>query len=165
MRPFPFTLVLLSSLLSVGAVSTANAWDPDGAPRASSIEDLVRERLENGGPALPSYVIIPSVVVEGFDLVTLERISRSRWLAEAELLIDHGPPAPSVIGFERVRRGRYELLIERRGAAFVLLKISAAGRIHPLPGVQSGGYLSPKAGRRRIPIQVPTSAAANQSQP
>ena len=71
-----------------------------------------------------------------FELVELDQVSPSRWHAETELVFDFGPPPPAVLGFERVRRGRYWLVLTRQGEPFELLRFAPIAEVRPLPALQ-----------------------------
>jgi len=70
-----------------------------------------------------------------FRLLDLVPLSPERWRAEVALLFDHGPapraaPAP---GYERLRAGRYQLVIGARDGALALVRVTPKGGIHLLP--------------------------------
>ena len=127
------SLTVLSLLLAFGLSLAASAFDRAGEPNAASIERLLREAQAGEAPGLPSLLSLRDAAILDVELLELERIAPSRWVAEIVLLADYGPPPPSVLGFERLRRGRYRLLLEQDGAELGLLRISPMGRVHALP--------------------------------
>ena len=135
MRLFPLVAVSLLVSLTFGPAASAGERDEWHAPKTPSIEQLVRERLENDASSLPSFVIGPKARIEAFDLIWIEQVQSTRWIAEVEMLLDFGPPLAAVIGYERRRRGIYELVLEQRDGDLTLTRISPKGRLHPLPGV------------------------------
>ncbi len=106
MRPLFADLAIVSVLLSIGFSPPAPASDNLGVPTPASIETLLRERLAEDDTSMPSLIPYKNAVLMEFGLVVLDWVSSSRWHAEIDLLFDFGPPPPSILGFERQRRGR-----------------------------------------------------------
>ncbi len=120
-------------LLAVSFATPAPASDKLAQPTAASIEKLLRDMRAKGEPELPSMIPLKYAVLMEFGLVSLHQVSPSRWQAEIELLVEFGPPPPSILGFERMRRGRYWLVLNRQGERWGMSRFSPIARIHLLP--------------------------------
>ena len=120
-------------MLAVSFATPAPASDKLARPTAASIEKLLRDMLAQDELELPSMIPLKHAVLMEFGLVDLYHVTPSRWQAEIELLVDFGPPPPSILGFERVRRGRYWLVLNRQGERLGMSRFSPIARIHLLP--------------------------------
>ena len=133
MRPLTIMLALVSLLILPGFSALEPASEASARPTEQSIEALLRDALAREEVALPSLLPFKSARMMEFGLVTLERVTSSRWHAETEMVFDFGPPPPAVLGFERLRRGQYRLVLERVGEVWRLKRFTPMGRVHPLP--------------------------------
>lgn len=109
----------------------AFASDRSYAPTSLQIENLLRESLSDGRTYVP--LMYRKAVLKKFKLLKLEGISQSRWYAKIELLFDFGRLPPTIVGFERLRSGRYWLAIQAQGKRLVLTRFSPISEIHLLP--------------------------------
>ena len=133
MRPLTIVLALVSLLVLPGFSALAPASETAVRPNERSIEALLRSALARDEVALPALLPLKSARMMEFALARLERVTSSRWHAETEMLFDFGPPPPAVLGFERIRRLQYRLVLERDGEAWRLKRFTPMGRVHPLP--------------------------------
>lgn len=120
-------------LLSVGLTSPAPASERLATPTAASIESLLRDMLVEDDLDMPSLMVLQDAMLLDFELVVLDQVSPPRWHAEIVLLFDFGPPPPSILGFERIRRGRYRLVLKQHGTDLGLSRFTPVARVHPLP--------------------------------
>ena len=134
MRSLLISLAVVPMLLSVCFNTPALASDNLAVPTAPSIEKLLRERLADDDFRMPSLFLYKSAVLMAFRLVNLDQVSSSRWHAEIELLFDYGPPPPSIVGFDRIRIGRFRLVLNQQDERFELVRFSPIATVHPLPG-------------------------------
>lgn len=156
MRPLLTSLAVLSLALSLGCTSPAPQADKPTVPTAASIEQLLRDRLApieviSLGPMplnllktilpyptvprarLPSLTPYKKMELMAFKLLDLVPVSASRWQAEIEVQFDFGPPPPAVLGFQRLHRLRFHLLVKQRGERLALLRFAPVAGLHPLP--------------------------------
>ncbi len=134
MRPLLISLTVVSMLLSVCFKTPALASHKMAVPTAPSIEKLLREWLADDDFRMPALFPYKSAVLMAFRLVNLDQVSSSRWHAEIELLFDFGPPPPSIVGFERIRLGRYRLVLNQQDERFGLVRFSPVATVRLLPG-------------------------------
>lgn len=143
MRSLLTGLAVLSLLLPLGCATPVPQADKQAAPTAASIEQLLRDRLailvallpNRTMPAVrpPSLAAYRKAKLLDFKLVELDSVTSSRWIAKIEAEFDFGPPPPAVLGFERTRRGRFDLLLKQKGTRLTLLRFTPLARLYPLP--------------------------------
>ena len=126
-------VLCLSFLLIAVLPSKAPASDRVSEPTAAEIEWLVRTAISEEHDRLPSLLPLRGADLLKFRLVSRDRTSATRWQTVIDLLLDFGPPTSSVLGFERIRAGRYWLVIDNNDGRFELWRFSPVGRVHPLP--------------------------------
>jgi len=107
--------------------------DDQAAPTAAGIEKLLRESLAKDDFSLQGMVGFKNAALLEFELVKLEQLSPSRWRAATNLVFVFSPPPASIKGFERVRRGRYQLVLGQQGEQFGLVRFSPTATLHLLP--------------------------------
>ena len=131
MRAVPIGFLALSMLLSACVTNGEPSLQQAAVPDATSIERVLRDKLADdaGRPGLNPY---EKAVLKEFRLVELEQVSSTRWYAQTELLFDYGPAPASVIGFERTRRGYFELRLDRQDAQLRLTRFTPVGTVQPL---------------------------------
>ncbi len=144
-RSLPVALLLSCFAVSVLASDRSS-------PSSAGIERLVRDALAKDEVELPSLLPLRNATLLDFRLVGLQQASQTRWLAMIDMLFDFGEPSPFVIGFQRVRHGRYRLVLQQQNGQLELTRFTPVARIHPLPVERSwlGG------GRIREPDPTPS---------
>lgn len=133
MRSLLTSLVALSFLLGVAITSPLVASDRSSRPSASSIEQLLRELLAKRSGEPRSLIPYRDAELMAFGLVVLDRLSESHWYAEIDATFDFGPGPKAVLGYERVRGGRYEVFIKQHDGTWRLQRFNPKGRVQPLP--------------------------------
>ena len=133
MRELWSSLAAVAVLLLVGCAGPAPPSQELGMPTAASIEGLVREKLAKDDFENSLQNPFKKPVLLNFGLVELDQVSPTQWHAEIELSLDFGPPPPSIVGFQQIRRGRYELMLKPQGKRWALFRFHLIGRVHPLP--------------------------------
>ena len=131
---FPTILLAVASLmLAASFAPPASAADRQTAPSAERIEMLLRDWLadEKGAGAMPSAYAGAELL--DFRLVGLEPLASGRWFADTELSFDFGPPPSGVIGYQRRRQGRYQLMLDRRERGLGLIRFTPRGSVLYLP--------------------------------
>ncbi len=137
MRPLLLSAAVASLLLTGCAQAVELVTGEPAPPTASTIEDLVREHLASGGHSPQPFFQNEKAALMKFKLIDLSQVTPSRWNAEAELTIDYGPRPASVVGFQQVRTGRYELVVSRQDEQLVLMRFSQLGTVRTLPAAVS----------------------------
>lgn len=127
-------LTVATVLLAASLNLPACASDRPGQPSAASIETLLREALASDAVELPSLIPFKEARLMKFELVELDPGSSGRWHVESDLQFDFGPLHPSVVGFERIRSGRYRMVLKRKDAGLELIRFYPVGSVRPLPG-------------------------------
>ncbi len=131
--PTLLALLCISFLLISVLAPKAPASDQVSEPTAAEIEWLVRTAISEENDKLPSLLPLKSAELLKFRLVSRNRTSSTTWQAEIDLLFDFGPSPSSVLGYQRVRAGRFRLVIDHNDGRFELSRFSPVGRVHPLP--------------------------------
>ena len=129
-----------------------SASDRSALPGSASIEQLVREALSADAVELPSLLPLRNAGLLDFRLIGLQQQSPERFIAMIDMVFDFGKQPPFVVGFERVRHGRYRPVVQRRGTRLELTRFTPVVRIHPLPVDRSW----PGGGRIREPDPIPS---------
>lgn len=80
-----------------------------------------------------SLMAFENAEILDIDLVRQERLSGFQWVVEIELEADFGPAPAAVIGFERMRRGRYRLILARPDGQLKLRRFTPIAQIESLP--------------------------------
>ena len=133
MRAVLIGLLCMSMLLSACATGAGPASEQAAVPNAASIERILRDKLADDDPGRPGLNPYGNAILMEFRLVDLERVSSTRWFAQTELLFDYGPAPASVMGFERTRRGRFELRLDQQDAQLRLTRFTPVGTVQLLP--------------------------------
>ena len=121
-------------MLLIANITTVQAASDDSEPPTEmQIESFLRKALANEDSRVPPAYW--SATLMDFELQKLEWITPSRWVVETELQFDFGPPPPTVLGFERLRRGRYRLILYRESGQLQLKRFSPMDGIRLLPRV------------------------------
>lgn len=133
MRPILTYLAGIAMLLYVGAVTPVSALGQYSEPDAAAIEKLVRDTLGREEYGLPSLLPYKNAALIEFELLSLEQVTSSHWHARIQMLFDFGLPPPSIVGFKRIRRGSYRLVLKRQDGRLTMRRFTPVGRVYLLP--------------------------------
>lgn len=130
-----FRMTLCGILMAVFAGCTATAPSADRFEKLTEpmITDLLFKALKQNPVEPYPLTALKNAEVTDIDLIRQDRVSGSLWVAEIELEADFGPAPSAVIGFERVRRGRYALVITRPDGQLKLQRFTPIARVESLP--------------------------------
>ena len=127
--------LLVAGLALSTAAGPAFASERIEPPRPGVIETLLRAALEDGTPGRrTSLLSFDSAELLDFGLLELERVSPARFDARVDLKLDFGPAPEGVLGYERMRRGLYELELRHNGANWTLQQLTPLATTRPMPG-------------------------------
>ncbi len=127
LRPGPRTAVAAGLFMLLASLAAA----AEDRPTASQIETLLRDALTNNRIFVPSFY--RNAKLKDFELLKLEGVASSRWYADVEMLFDFGILPPTIVGFDRERRGRYTLILQRQDTRLELLRFTPNAKVHLLP--------------------------------
>ena len=123
--------ILLLACQSVPMV----AADGTAPPTASTIADTLRRSLTEGRMSAWAMTDYRTAELKDLALLALDPLTPTRWSADVAVRFDFGARPPGVIGFERERLGRYQVLLERAGGGWVVRRFYPLGEVRPLPDV------------------------------
>ena len=122
-------------LMAAGwGLSAVSAGEP-APPTASEIEETLRQSLTEGRMGSWARTDYRNAELKALELLALDPLSPSRWHADVAVLFDFGAPPPGIIGFERERFGKYQVLLERDDGDWVVRRFQPVGKVKPLPDV------------------------------
>ncbi len=133
MRSLLFSLSIVLISLSVWFKVPALASEELARPATPAIEKLLREFLADDDPDMPWLDSYRNATLLAFRLVDMHQLSPSRWHANIELLFDFGPPPPAILGYERIRLGRYRLVLNSQDQRMRLMLFSPVATVYLLP--------------------------------
>lgn len=102
-------------------------------PTTAQIEQLLKKAITDDKFYLPPAY--KSADLLEFDLQKLEPLARSQWIVDADILFDFGPPPSGVLGFERLRRNSFRLILKEDQGQLRLKRFSPRGEVRALPKI------------------------------
>ena len=133
MQLFRTLLCGVLTIVLAGGGSTESSVDRIEKFSETMIAGLFEDALSQDVIEPYSLVALENAEVLDIDLVRQERLSGFQWVVEIEMEADFGLAPAAVIGFERIRRGRYRLILARSDGQLKLRRFTPIAQIESLP--------------------------------
>jgi len=95
------------------------------------IERLIEDALDRNVVQPHSLTILENAVILDVDLIRRQKWTPEQKVVVVELEVDFGPAPPGVIGFERLRRDTYWLVLETVDGALAIKRFAPMLKVEP----------------------------------